>query len=270
MKKSFLFISMITIAIAACKKDDTPASGGTTPTAVSITASDFGNAGDTIFMNVDTTNLPNISFATGQNLTWDFSMLGVDRIDTIAFLDPSTTPGHNFFTTSNIAIQPEPNQPMYMYLNKSTDKVEGIGLWGNFQGTEIHAEYTDKPILMKFPMAYGSSFSDTSHLETTFNMNNQWIKLEMNQKIISQVDASGTIKLPNNVSFQCIREKRTEINKQIIYFGLSQSGPWNPMQTFTDTSYDYIFYAKNQKWEVANINVQDFTSNTIREIMYKK
>lgn len=270
MKKNFLFISMIAIAFAACKKDDTPASGGTTPTAVSITSSDIGNAGDTILMNVDTTNLPALSLVAGQNLTWDISMLGTDRIDTMAFLEPSTTPGYNFFTTTNIAMQPEAGQPIYMYLNKSTDKVEGIGIWADFQGTVTHAEYTDRPILMKFPMAYGNSYSDSAHLETVVNMNNQWIKIELNQKINSQVDASGTIKLPNNVSFQCIREKRTEINNQVIYFGFTQSGPWTPFQTLNDTAYDYIFYAKNQKWQVADISVVDFTSNTIREIMYKK
>lgn len=270
MKKSFLFISMIAIAFTACKKDKTPTSGGTTPSAISITSSDFASAGDTILMNVDTTNLPALSLVPGQNLTWDISMLGVDRTDTIAFLDPSTTPGYNYFTSTNLALQPESGQPIYMYLNKSTDKVEGIGLWANFQGTEIHAEFSDRPILVKFPMAYGSSYSDTSHLETTFNVSSQWIKIEMNQKIISQVDASGTIKLPNNVLFECIREKRTEINNQNLYYGLSQSGPWNPLETKTDTTYKYNFIAKNQKWEVASVNVQDFTSNTIREIKYKK
>jgi hypothetical protein len=269
MKKSILFIFMLAVAISACKKDDNTTTGGTT-TGVTITASDLGNAGDTMLMNVDTTNLPTLSLVPGQNLTWDISMLTPDAVDTNAFLDPATTPGNNYFPTANIAMQPEAGQPIYMYLIKGTDKVEGLGMWANVQGTIAHAEYTDRPILMKFPMAYGSAYSDSSHLEAILNMNSQWIKSEMIQKITSNVDASGTIKLPNNVQFSCIREKRMEISTTIVYVSLTQNGPWTPFQNSTDTSYLYSFYAKNQKWEVASIDVNNFTDNQIYKIKYKK
>lgn len=270
MKKNFLFISIIAIAFAACKKDDNPPTGEDTFTAITITSSDLGNAGDTMIMNVDTTNLPALSLVSGQNLTWDISMLGADHTDTIALLDPSITPGHNYFTNTNIAIQPEADEPVYIYLNKTTDKVEGIGLWADFLGNEVHAEYADRPVLMQFPMAYNSSYTDSSHLEFILNLSVQWIKSEMNGKIISQVDATGTIKLPNNVSFQCIREKRTEINEQVLYLGLTQNGPWNLIETSTDTTYIYNFFAKNQKWQVASVEVDNFNSNIIKKIAYKK
>jgi len=270
MKKTFLIVSMIAVAFAACKKDDTPSTGGTTPTGITITSADLGNAGDTMLMNVDTTNLPTLSFAPGQNLTWDISMLGVDKIDTNTFLNPTTTPGHSYFPTANIAIQPEAGQPIYMYLLKGTDKVEGLGIWADVQGTQTHAEYTDRPILMKFPMSYNSSYTDSAHLEATLNMNGQFFKTEMIQKITSNVDGSGTIKLPNAVQFACIREKRMEININNLYIGLTQNGPWTLFQSSQDTSYLYSFYAKNQKWEVASIEVNNFTSNQIRKISYKK
>jgi len=270
MKKSFLIISMIAVALSACKKDDTPSSSGTTPTAITITSTDLGNAGDTMLMNVDTTNLPTLSFAPGQNLTWDISMLGVDKIDTTAFLNPANTPGNSYFPTANIAMQPKAGQPIYLYLLKGTDKLEGLGIWADVQGTQAHAEYTDKPILMKFPMSYNSSYSDSAHLETILNMNGQFYKAEMIQKITSEVDASGTIKLPNNVQFACIREKHMEININNIYMGLTQNGPWSLFQSSQDTLYDYNYFAKGQKWNVATISVKDFTSNTIQEIAYKK
>ncbi|NSW46035.1 MAG: hypothetical protein HPY79_09515 [Bacteroidales bacterium] len=270
MKNSFLFAFMIAVALTACKKDDTPSTGGSTPTGVTITSTDLGNAGDTMLMNVDTTNLPTLSFAPGQNLTWDISMVGIDKIDTIAFLTPANTPGHSYFPTANIAMQPEAGQPIYMYLLKGTDKVEGLGIWADVQGTQVHAEYTDKPILIKFPMSYNSAYSDSAYLETILNMNGQFIKSEMIQKITSNVDASGTIKLPNSVQFSCIREKHMEININNIYWSLSQSGPWTLYQSSKDTSYDYNFFAKGQKWNVATISVKNFTNNTIKEIAYKK
>ncbi|MGQ9847934.1 MAG: hypothetical protein ACUVQP_10620, partial [Bacteroidales bacterium] len=105
MKKSIFLISVIAIAFSACKKDkdETPTPNGTGPTTFSITSSDIGNAGDIILMNVDNTNLPPLSLAAGQNLTWDISMLGVDEVDTIAFLNPANTPGHSYFTNTNLA-----------------------------------------------------------------------------------------------------------------------------------------------------------------------
>jgi hypothetical protein len=266
MKKLFLFISIITIAFAACKKDDDTSSSSSTTTGTTITASDFGNAGDTMLLNVDTTDLTGFSLGTpGQNVTWDFSNLGVDRVDTQAFLTPSTTPGGTYFTTSNLAIQPESGQPIYMYLLKGTDKVEGIGMWANFQGTEIHANYTDKPIMLKFPMSYNSSYNDTSFLEALVNTTT---KINITQKFNCIVDATGTIKLPNNVSFTCIREKRTEITINNVF--VQVMGQWITYQTTQDTSYYYSFYAKNQKWDVATVRVDNFNANTINEISYKK
>lgn len=269
MKKLFLLMSLGIVAFTACKKDDTPTSS------VSITSSDVANAGDTVLLNVDTTNLTGFSLGTpGQNVTWDFSALGVDKVDTVAFLIPSTTPGHTYFPTANMAIQPQAGQPIYMYLNKTTDNVEGIGMWANVQGTEVHADYTDKPIMIKFPMAYNSSYTDSAYLTTILNMQGTWIKTTMRQYFTSVVDASGTIKLPNNISFACIREKRTEIEYDTVYIGLSQSGPWTYQPSMipatADTSYGYNFYAKNQKWSVASVSVDNFISNTINEISYKK
>lgn len=270
MKKLYLFVFISTIALSACKKDDdTPPSGSSTTQTI-ITSSDFGNAGDTILLNVDTTNLGEFSIGTpGQNVMWDFSNLGVDSIDTLAFLNPSNTPGGQYFSTSNLAFQVEPGQPLYIYLSKTTDKVEGIGLWADFQGTEVHAEYTDRPIMLKFPMSFNSSYDDSSYIEATVQNQQIPAKITITQKINSTVDATGTIKLPNNVNYTCIREKRTEITIDSI-FVQTFPGQWTFYQENVDTLYSYNFWAKNQKWYVASIEVDNFNTNIISKISYKK
>ncbi len=272
MKKLLFSSLMLIIAFSACKKDDDSSNNVTpTPTGVVITSSDLGSAGDSMLMNVDTTNLTGFSLGVpGQNVTWDFSTLGVDRIDTNAFLAPANTPGGTYFASSNLAMEVSTNPSIYMYLSKTTDKVEGLGMWANVYGNEGHAEYSDKPIMMKFPMQYNSAFIDSGALSLITSYQQTYIKIEMKQTIDSKVDASGTLKLPNNASYSCIREKRTEINNQNIYMSSSQFGPWMPYQSNADTSYTYCFYAKNQKWDVCDVSVKDFTTNTINSISYKK
>lgn len=270
MKKFSLFAFIVAIIAFSCKKDDNN-NTSTTPTQLTIVSTDLGNAGDTIISNVDTSFFQNISFSPGQNLTWDFSWLVVDRIDTMIFQNPANTPGGSYFPTSNLAIQPEKGQPIYLYLNKTTSLIEGIGMWANIQGTEVHANYTDKPIFFKFPMTYNGSFNDSSYLTTIVNMNNMNIKTIMIQKIISTIDGSGIVKLPNNRTFNCLREKRQEITIDSIFVENPMiPGQWVFYQAQNDTTYSYNFYAKNQKWNIVSISVENFINNTVKEISYIK
>jgi hypothetical protein len=67
-----------------------------------------------------------------------------------------------------------------MDLIKGTDKVK-FGNGANVKGTIAHAAYTDRPILMKFPMAYGRA-TLIHHIRAILNMNSQWIKSERFKK----------------------------------------------------------------------------------------
>ncbi len=272
MRKNLFLIVMLCLSIISCKKDkdENPSTPGTTQ--LSILATDFANAGDVILMSSDSTDLGSFSVLSGQNITWDYTALTEERVDTVKFLDPNQTPGAQYFASiSNMAMQPEPGQPLYFYLNKTTEKIEGIGLWANFQGTEVHANFSDKPIPIKFPMTYNMSFNDSSYLETVINVGpGQYGKMEMRQYFEVQYDGSGTIKLPNNKTYQCLREKRKEITKNDFYMGFTQTGPWTLIDSQIDTGYFYNYYAKNKKWNVASVSVDNFTNNTIQEISFLK
>jgi hypothetical protein len=270
MKKLFFSALVMLLAFSACKKDDkTDSSSSPTTTGISITSTDLGNAGDTMIMNVDTTNLTGFNLGTpGSSVTWDFSALGIDRVDTTSFLTPSTTPGGTYFPTSNMAMNV--GNGNYMYLNKTTNDVEGVGLYINMSGNTAHGSYSDNIIMMKFPMAYNSAYTDSGVVSIVTPYSGMFVKMDMTQHINSIVDAAGTIKLPNNITFSCIREKRTEIDNQKIYIGNTQTGPWSLYQTNSDTTYSYSYYAKNQKWEVCTVKLSNFTTNAITEISYKK
>lgn len=271
MKNLLSIFIVLAVVFTACKKDkEEPTNPAPTP--LTIVASDFANAGDTIVMNVDSTNLSGFTLTAGQNIVWDFTTLAPDFTDTTVFLNPSATQGAQYFAAiSNMALRPEDDPNVCLYLNKTNDKVEGVGFWANFQGTEVHPMYTDKPIMMKFPFSYNSNYKDSAYLTDVVNLGpGQYAKLEMIQLYDIQVDGVGTIKLPNNKTYQVIRDKRTEIQHFNIYMGFTQNGPWTPLQQQKDTVYSYNFYAKNKKWNVASVRVNNFTNNVINRVEYLK
>ncbi len=238
----------------------------------SIVSTDFTDAGDSIIMNVDTTDVASLSLAAGQNVTWDYTILSPNKVDSIIFHKPANTPGAQYFASiSNMALQPESDQPFYLYINKTTDKVEGVGIWADIQGNVIHPSYTDKPIFLKFPLEYNKTHIDSSFLTDIINMGpGMYGKIEMIQKFDVTYDATGTIKLPNNKTYKCVREKRIEINITNVYGGVTSNGPWTIIQASKDTSYTYNFYAKTKKWNVASVKVNNFTNNIIKEVQYLK
>lgn len=271
MKKLLFVFALIAIIIASCKKDkpSTP----TTPAKYTISSSDVGDTTTNYLMAKDTTNLTSFSLGDpGEGKTWDFALAGTDAVDTMKFLGPSSTPAASSFPNSNLVMKPEPGQEIYSYLNKSTSNLEMIGFYADQQGLIMNANYTDNQIIMKFPSYFGTSFTDTGAVDAIsyFSTYFTWVKLEMRSNFSSQIDASGKITTPTG-TFDCIRDKRTEIQNSKMYTGPSQTGPWTQFGNPTiDTTYLYNFYSKGKGFSVAEIKVKDFTSSTITEIKYLK
>jgi len=270
MKKSFLMLSLIAIVLFSCKKDK-PASPST-PAKYSISSSDVGAINTNYIVVNDSTNLTGFSLGNAaESQTWDYSALGNDWVDTMKFLDPASTPAASSFPSSNLAMMPEPTQEIYSYIKKSDASIEVIGLYANQNGTIMSASYTDNQTILKFPMYFGTSFTDAGAVDIIAQSGSNWFKVEMRTNYTSQVDASGKITTPAFSGLDCIRDKRTEITTQTMYFGFSQTGPWTQYGNPTnDTTYSYNFYSKGKGYTVAEIRVNNFTSNTITEIQYLK
>ncbi|MCX7954652.1 MAG: hypothetical protein N3A01_05630 [Bacteroidales bacterium] len=269
-----LFLIFITFSfLISCKKDkeeDTP-TPTPTQTAISITANDFFSAGDIIYSGVinDTSKLASVNIGSaGANVTWNFSHLVKDTIDSMVTTNPANTPGAGYITNTNIAIKVGDN--FYLYLNKSTDKIEMVGLYLNDGVAEIKANFDNNLTLIKFPSTYNTNFIDDGLLEQIVNYSGTWAKVRHRVKVDSKIDAWGTIKLPENLNFQCIREKRIEYRSDSIFVGLSQNGPWQFYYAQHDTVYSYNFMAKNAKYYVCTINVKDFNTNKIQQFAYKR
>jgi len=271
MKKSFLAIALIAIIFGSCKKDTINSTTTTPPAKYTINSSDVGDTTTNYLMAKDTTNLDSFLLGDpGEGKTWDFALAGNDKTDTMKFLNPSSTPAASSFPTSNLVMMPEPGQEIYAYLNKTDALLEMIGLYSNQQGIIMNAAHTDKQTIIKFPAYFGTSFTDAGAVDVIVNYSGTWIKLEMRSNYSSQIDASGKITTPTG-TFDCIRDKRTEIQNSTMYISFSQTGPWTPQgNPSIDTTYLYNFYSKGKGYSVAEIKVKDLTSNTITEIKYLK
>lgn len=271
MKKVLILLLSVGVILVACKKDEEPAP---VPTVFSITVDDLGSAGAVYRIGVDSTNLGSfvLDTAGGQNKTWDFSTVGSDRVDTIRFLAPSSTPGGALYG-ANLAIQPENNEPIYIYLNKATDRVEQVGLWvvQDMGGTldTLTAAFSDNQIFMKFPYTFGATFTDNGlvTLYTTMDQGGTtvYVKSDMTTSTRSEIDASGTITTPLG-QFQCLREYKRDISMQTVYTRYSSLTPWVQLMQNADTNYSYIFFAKGKGYSVLEVDVTK--TGAIKEISH--
>jgi len=265
MKKFVLFIVVIALIAQSCKKDEeTPSTPA--PTAYQITSSDIGGAGDE-FKIVQYTLLPADTFtvgATGQTLVWVYNPIPIStEVDTVTFTLPSAHPDGAFFTGSNLCLNNHETDEMYMFLDKQSDKVDITGIWVAINGDTLKGNLSDRYTVLKFPMTYGASYSDSGFVSILTEMDYQGqmvpAKYEITFKINSSCNAEGNITTPLG-TFKCVREKRTEIN--LFNVKIQMYSQWIEAYNQADTSYHYSFWTKEKKWNVAELDV-DITDKII-------
>lgn len=256
--KSNLFLSLfIGLTLLSCKKDkDEPTPTPTpTPTAYSITSSDIASVGEQYRMAVYTV-LPTDTYtlgANGQNIVWNYSNIPLTlEVDTFDFLNPATHPEVAFFTGANMYL--DSPDGMQLFMNKQSDKVEITGIYTTINGETIKANLTDKWTAMKFPITYNASYQDSGYtsVNTTipYQGNNVPGKYDITFKINSICSAEGNITTPTG-TYKCVREKRMQINKFKV--SIEFLGQYMQVYETVDTTYNYSFWTKDKKWNVADI-----------------
>lgn len=260
MKKLIFIGSLALLTTFSCKKDK-PDDPDPVPTRYEISSNDVGTVG-LYRMGVDTTDLSVFSLGTpGEGKTWNFAQLDTNDTDTIKFLDTAGTPASASFTTSNL-VMTDASEEAYSYINKSSSKAEVEGIYMSNSMITGAFPYSDKMIVMQFPMYFGTSFNDPYSLTFTSQAGSYWVKVEMTGSTSSSVDATGKVTIPAGL-FDCIREKRTEIQSQKVYTGLTQSGPWTIVQQNNDTTYTYIYFTKGKGFSICEVDVNNFTDTII-------
>lgn len=133
----------------------------------------------------------------GPNQVWNFSDLKAEGDLTSYMLDAKQTPKGNLIPEANAVIQEGSN---LFYFAVSKNIIEEYGL---ASGNAVYRY--DKPLVkMKFPFRYGDKYEGQFH---GTDVNNQSVQLNGTFKI--EVDAYGTLMLPNATIKNVIRLKST-------------------------------------------------------------
>lgn len=212
MKKNLLFVIAVNVLWLRAQ--------------VSITATDFANAGDTARMSVAVWN-PLLDYkTTGANHTWDFSELEWQSQYVDSFRNPTFTHPFYAFTFSNLPINPYQSnialkqdnlltsipiintiftEPYSFYLkNNSYYRQKGIGM--KVSGIATSVPFSKPDTLYHFPIEFGNTDSANSAYTVKIPQLGSYTH---KQKRINEADGWGKLTTPFG-TFDVVRV-RTEI-----------------------------------------------------------
>jgi hypothetical protein len=139
---------------------------------ITLTQNDVGSIGSVFYMGVDNDFPPGANVGpSGANVAWNFAGLNVNFYDTIAFIDPGTTPYGANFPASNLTITQTTLPGGYAYAESDNSFLDLIGVAGDplgFNQTFVLAQ--EPPLrIANFPFTYQDQFLDTTGLDITID-----------------------------------------------------------------------------------------------------
>jgi hypothetical protein len=147
--------------------------------------------------------------AEGRNAIWDFTNLELTSNFTGSLDDAGLSKGASIFTTSNVALEEFGN---YFFFKSNENAIEQYGfLAGNGSLSIVY----DVPFVkMRYPFAYGSSFSGP--FSGSYNSNSAKLG-DINGTYTVTGDGLGKLLLPGNVSYSnVLRVKEVKSYTQSI------------------------------------------------------
>jgi hypothetical protein len=250
-------------------KDEEPYSFDVPELPLAISSDDMANEGDTVYLASDES--PNDEAGgPGEDQNWDFSNLEEDDDNTIYFVQPSEYSYGVDFPTANLAYEQEGD--ITVFLKKSSERLEVVGLYGDLtgEGIIVGVNYEPSQLFNSFPFVYQDSYNDTSGFNKEMAIADipelqdlafiaDSFRIKQQNILITNIDASGSITTPLG-AFECLREYREETVTDSI-FAHFLAGGWmlvpyipgyfeyeNP-QIFT--SKKYIWYTNELKYPIA-------------------
>ena len=250
---------------------------------ITVTDSDLIDVGDVLYEAVDSVSGSTIQIgSSGANQTWDFSMLEENEVNSIEYLDPTSTPFGFMHPTANICTN---EYGEYQYFNKSSSSVQIVG----FDDQQALNPLTVLPLPLTYPMQFSTGpilvineteenpfFPDSIAPLLTFGAAHtaDSIKFEVVVENNFVVDGYGDVILPMG-SFSALRVAVTSTNTQnmFIYCTDTLSGiasGWYPVpqQIFpssgeTEIDYFYQWWSNDASagFTLVNIDVDEYGYN---------
>ncbi|MBL4753994.1 MAG: T9SS type A sorting domain-containing protein [Flavobacteriales bacterium] len=181
---------------------------------ITITLADLNTVGDSV-LNINDTIVPAGTSVGGTgSQTWDFSNLQMDFIDTIVYVDPSTTTNGADFSAATLATD---DDGFTAYLQADSAGLNFMGFATDFFGTGAISSLLYEPTqkVMEFPSTSGTAYVDTSAYQLKFAGADvgapiDSIGVNRTSFFTSTVDAFGAVTTPSG-TFQTIRQFTMEV-----------------------------------------------------------
>ena len=187
---------------------------------------------------LDSSAYPNILpvAVTGSNVLWNFTNLNVlQNSANSAYLSPSAVPSASAFAGTTMVQKQGALYNFYKSASSPTTQTEMLGSVSN----SINITFTNSAVIAKYPITYGSSFSDNVAGAFTFSVNGTFTGT-----VSTVADGTGTLQLPGGVVFTNVLRLKS-VQQLNLSLGII------PFGTAKQTVYNY-FHA-SQKFPVLNI-----------------
>jgi hypothetical protein len=200
---------------------------------ITIEQTDFPAIGDLYFEATDT--LPSQSLglgsASGSSQSWNFTTLNQHRLDSLAFLNPTSVPNGDQFPTADLAFT---QLGGFAFASINSSEVEIVGFSGDFQGLGfvLQIPFTDPQTLVKLPSTYGTTFSDNNYFKIAFKLTGQFAAFVDSAMIVHRgrteaiIDAFGTLTGPLG-TYEVLRNNATDWTTDSIFIKGGLFGPQN-------------------------------------------
>lgn len=238
---------------------------------ISIEYADAPMIGDVLFYANDSTVGDLDIGMAGMNQVWDFSNLE-NHFDTYQnSVDPTGTPGFDFFPESNLAFESFGN---HLYLKKDADKIQNLGLVVDLDGmgTFIPVRFNPEQTLIVFPTTFGTSFNDTSALDLITELDppvQGADSIRIRQTFMRQIeiDAYGEIMLPQ-ASFDGLRQKESVHQIDSIWAHVPFLGGWFFVSADESNYEQFTWLAKEANGPIVELSYDEMGNITNAAFLY--
>ena len=242
MKKIYSLLSMVIIA-------SLPFSGKVTAQ-ITLTSADMPAIGNK-FVNAYDTLKSSVSVLTpggsGASVTWTYNTLPTSYRDTMAFVNPTSTPYSASFPTATLADSIY-GTVGYTYFNSTVSSFSVVGIVQSIQGNLAVAALNPSFVQLNFTTAYGNTDGGTStaHVPAfkiaylTFDSAKATVVI----KYRDTIDAWGTLETPfYNSSYSTLRQKHYELDIDSGYVHTTGGG-WSyfPLISSATKVFQYRWY----------------------------
>lgn len=236
---------------------------------ISVTSTDFGNAGDTIRISTTTTTQVDLSQA-GANQSWDFSglvaesqkLIEYNSMDQASFLinlsfGSFASPQYkaSYYAETDAlpldmvnTVLPVTLDEINLFSKLEDTKLTACGYSVSFNGTEVPVKSDTVETYYELPLEFGNVYTSVGYTRLDLNpiQDIQWSQYRQRT---SNVDGWGSITTPLG-TFDCIRVKHIIQETDSIY--LAQIQNWIPIPIPEQVIYEW--WTNGQKLPLVKVN----------------